>query len=349
MPPIRTRRSYVGRALRRAGAAGIAAGTYLAGGGLVPGYNLGRMAYRAMGGGRRLNAAGKGVTANFDAKTVYRRKRMPKRKRKIWKKFVRKVKAAISDRGTCQFVMNGSNSYLVDAATAGINRQMVQCVHLYGKNGFGHNADEIGASDLQQITADLLASSDPGVDDTTKFQVKSAVLDVTVTNETLPGATYEGSLEVDVYHIVYPGKKQNVAVGLKPVFQLAYNETEIITVGGARVEIEDRGATPFNLGQAMSLTGLKIVNKKKYFLGKGQSFTYQIRDPKNRIANIAEINDKQTFYKNGWTQTLMIIAKPLASVAVEDTFSLLTGATRTFNVDFEGLNEDKSKYYNNFI
>lgn len=347
MPAQRLRRAY--RNARRR-TAQVAAGTVGFIAGNLPGAYIG---WEAAGRGmarryRRRKAPGGGVTSQYDTTQVYRRKRMPRFKRKQWKKFTRKVKAAISDRGTCTIVLNGAHAQQQPATVGTVQKQSIMFAHLYGKQGVGAQPNEIGANDLNKVVSSIRGTIHPTVDDTTKFHFKSAVLDITVTNQIAAEGQYTGPLEVDVYHIVYPTKKTVVIPGLGDAFNGGTIQTEIIDAL-PKIEINDRGVTPFAIGQAISVVGLKILSKKKYFLPYGQCFTHQIRDPKNRTIDSETLVDKNTFYQPGWTQTLMMIAKPTAVIGENQIFNLICGATRSFVLDWEGLNEDKSKYYSNTV
>lgn len=312
---------------------------YIAGN--IPGAVAGaRAGYRAA---RARNRAGlaKSITAQHDSKTVYKKKRMPRRKRKRWAKFVKKVAAATDDRGTQTFLFNRAHSETTSAKVGGVGQQSIICAHLYGKNG-AIEAKELGNRDLFSICNDLVAN---GVDDSAKIRFTSAVLDITVTNQknpAIPENDYEGPLEVDVYHIIYPSNKQLIVNGLVAAFDAA-----TLKVNGGwglpKVNIADRGATPFDIGQCMSITGLKILNKKKYYMGYGQAFTYQIRDPRNRTFDMGTYNDKFCWYNPKMTQSLMIIAKPTAIIADGSKFNLIVGASRSYKLQVEGISADNSK------
>lgn len=341
--PVFRRNARAKRVMARASGAAIG---YIAGNlpGAYAGYKMaGRAVPKPANSSKRTKQSW--VTTQRDSTNVYQRKRMPRYKRKAWGKFVSKVKAATQDRGTVSFVMNGANAQLAPAAVAGVNKQLIQYVHLYGKNGTAvTTARDIGANDQRRIAQDMLSV----VDDTAKIMFKSAVVDITCTNQIVPEqSNYEGPLEVDIYHIIYPTKKERPASGMNDIFTDALAQTE--TIGAfPKVEIEDRGATPFQMPQAISISGMKILSKKKRFLQYGQSFTLQIRDPRNRLKELVPMTDKVCFYDPGVTQTFMIVARPTAIIGTEQVFSLITGATRTYTVNYEGGTTDRSHYYNNF-
>lgn len=317
---------------------------YIAGN--LPGAVYGaKLGYRLSGRRSQGGKAGSGVTSQRDVAAVYRRKPMPKAKRTAWKKFVKKVQAvAQKDRGTVSVVMNYGDTQVHPAFVGGVKQQLVKSFHLYGYNANPSFVTplEVGARDIGKIAGDFVTA---GVDDSAKVTFKSAVLDITVTNQA-PEGGYFGPLEVDVYHIVY-GRKQYPADGLINTFDQGTIQTETFA-SLPKVNINDRGATPFNVPQAISILGAKILRKKKYFLGLNQSFTYQVRDPKNRIMDLVSMRDKTGFYDPKYTQSVLLVAKPTAIVNETDTFSVTCGSTRTYTCTHEGLNEDASRYYNEF-
>lgn len=303
-----------------------------------------RMGYRAAGRRPALRSGG-GVTAQRDVTAVYAKKKMPRRKRKAWKKFVRKVQAvAEKDRGTVSLVMNYGDLQVHPGFAAGIKQQMIKAFHLYGMNAGAATPLEVGARDLGTISTDFQTS---GVDDTGKVTFKSAVLDITVTNPgAVAGASYSGPMEVDIYHIVY-GRKQYSSDGILNTFNQGTIQTETFAAL-PKVNLNDRGATPFNLPQGISILGAKVLKKKKYFLGTGQSFTYQVRDAKNRIMELVTMKDKASFYSPKYTQTVLMVVKPANNIDETQNFAVTSGSTRTYTCTYEGLDQDKSKFYNEF-
>lgn len=340
----------VRRAVRRlrpyARQASAAALGYIAGG--LPGAYIGtRMARRS--GGRRNNAPKyQGTTTQRDAVSVYKRKRMPAKKRKQWKSFVKKVKAATTDRGKLSLVFNGQHAEIRPNLVAGVAKQALVACHLYGRNAVGKQPNEIGGLDMAYILQQAVSANEPTLDDTSKITFRSAVLDITVSNVQINPTDYLGPLEVDAYHVIYPGRKEVNGNGIITEFQVGTNQTEA-AVSLPKVDLDDRGVTPFAIGQTMSNTGLKIISKKKYFLGINQSFTMQIRDPKNRVINVADMNSKTCWYKPGMTQTILLVAKPTGLISSEANFTLLTSATRSFTLEWEGLLDDRSHYGNNLV
>lgn len=341
-------------ARRRYGTAAGATLGYIAGN--LPGAFMGAMAARKYFRGRRNNrrgggggtgSSGRGVTTQHDTQTVYRKRSMPKRKRRSWKKFIKKVQAAADDRGTMSFVMNGQHAQITPNAVGGSNRQVVMAVHLYGKNSVSTDI-EPGKSDLKMIAAEISAMPIDAQKSTTttNVQFKSAVLDVTLQNQIAADGYYQGPMEVDIYHLVYPKKLTTTMATLGTAFtQAAFDTSQTGTL--PKIGITDRGVTPFAMGPAGTIAGYKILSKKKYFMAYGQTATYQIRDPKNRYTNLRKMQDDNSFCMHGWTQSLLIIGKPQGPIGENQNFDLIAGVTRSYNVSYEGINADSSHYFNN--
>lgn len=139
------------------------------------------------------NPSDNGITIQKDAILQYKKKRMPKYKRRRWVKFIRKVEAATRDEGTQTIVFNDRGL----RTGSGANSQQWGIVHLYGNCGIDAVSDEeVGKRDLDRIKTEI------GNPNTQKIKFKSAVLDVTfqAINST---SGFAQPVEVDVYHIVY--------------------------------------------------------------------------------------------------------------------------------------------------
>lgn len=297
--------------------------------------------------GRRQTRGYGGVTQQHDVKMQYRKRRMPRRKRKQWVKFVNKVKAvADKDRGLTTWTFNGQITPQTLVVDGGIQRQVVGAVHIYGNNGTPDVADnlcEIGNNDLSVIyNNDSILGEDIGSD---KALFHSAVLDMTVQNNS------GGVMEVDVYEIGYLQ-----AVNSSPQLSTQLNTTTNLvcknplkgtsTLPWVKNQIDNRGCTPFELGTAVGQMKGKILSKTKYFVGQNQCITKQIRDPKNRILSKESQNYKIGFAYPGYTRSLLIVGKPTYSTTQGETISLRIGATRTYKYSIEGVTDARTMYIN---
>lgn len=268
-------------------------------------------------------AHGIGVTNQYDRKQVYFKKRMPRRKRRAWVKFSKKVRSvAYKDYGTNTIVRN-----ITQAAVAVNGTQGIYYVSLYGKDGsdtgLATNYQGTGSSDLKDIYANDLNALQ-----TTKFQFKTAILDMTVLNNST--SEFSGTnlgLEVDVYEIGY----RKVASALNPASMLNQNQASLINPGNPTLALIDRGVTPFDLPSVLSRYGIMIYKKTKYFLGAQESFTYQYRMNKRVGWQKDFIDDgNDDFMIAGVTRTILIIFKALPDPNNDCHPQINVGVTRKY-------------------
>lgn len=314
---------YIWRGLRRIGRfygtrRGKAIASYVA---AQAGSRFGQWARNRIGGGSSRNAvrSGNGVTNQYDAKTVYRRRRMPRRRRRRWVKFVKKVHAAQDSQIATRSVFLNNQ---LQIGGSGSTTQGVGCVYLYGWRGT-NAVDNVGSADVQDIRVRDGNTDNPNE----KFKFVSGVLDITANNI---GAT---DLEVDVYEVIYTGNNILNATGLAAEYTIALANTDTIPSGSGggmtAPGIVDRGWTPFNASLA-SQKGFKVLKKRKYFLKQDETFTYQVRDPKNRWFTSQENTNPGQFAKKGVTRMLFFIVKPVTGAA-GDVYELLCGCTRSYH------------------
>lgn len=211
------------------------------------------------------------VTAQYDTTMQYRKKKMPRRKKRAWIKFSRKVNAVISKaHGTKTAVFNGTCYRQIGA---GVNQQGIMGCFLYGKSGVwnqGGGIAEVGLRDLYEMMKDRS-------DDNRKFMYSSAVLDLTAKN------VGTANLEVDLYFVSFGEDLSEKGECFQEAVIAAENETTTINVQYTGLQLQQRGVTLFDLPVLTKALKMKIWNKRKYFLPVGQTFTYQYRDPKSHF------------------------------------------------------------------
>lgn len=252
-----------------------------------------------------------GVTNEYQVKTVYRRKRMPRWKKRKWVAFSKKTKAVIeSQLATKTMLLNDA----YDVANAA-NLQVYSAFMLYGlygtdKNGFAGN------SDIKRVLQNFMDNG------TAVF--KSAVLDITMVNK----SAYP--VEVDLYHVTM--WKKNDDKNLDDSITRSVAET-VVSGGTTALSLTTRGATPFDIPQIMRQTGMRILKKVKYFLGTGNCATYQIRDPRNRRFPMSQmpagLATNEEYTQPGWTQGLLLVHKPVAGYQ-NQVATLSIGCTRKY-------------------
>lgn len=308
---------------------------------------------------RRNIRSGQGVTTQHDQRTVYRRKTMPRSKKRSWVSFNRKVKAvADKELGSRTVIFNKLTTF--SNATSG--NQISGFVTLYGH---GSSAADPGNQDLYLIsgyenTGDPTAAAGTTVDGSTKFMFQSGVLDVTFRNNSTyyNGTVFsnqgDAKLEVDVYEIIIQrelGDFNAANASLYALFAENASVTKPIAPVAGAVEIVDtlRGVTPWDMTYSLSRYGIKILKKTKYVVPNADTFTYQVRDPSRHTCTYKELNQTIGFSRKGWTRILYFTGKLVAGLPLGVTAGnyqevLNVGHTRKYLYKVEGQNEDRSRY-----
>lgn len=276
------------------------------------------------------------TSTQHDVRRQYTRRRMPRKKRKRWVKFSKKVQYVIDKQiGKLTVVRNDSGTstgYLnaVDIATWRGPQVYATCC-LYGAAGTSSGTgNTYGQDDLKQIfTADN--ESVMG-----KVRFCSAVLDVTICSRVSDANTVP--LEIDVYHIKARGYGKKTDTGLNDMLNLM-KDTYVLpnanAAGNTRTTGLGRGQTLFDIPGLLSQAEWTIMKKTKMFLGAGSQATYQIRDAKDHIIKGTPFKGStaaNTMQYKGLTQFLVFVAKPIIGYTVADGGALFSlGCTRKYS------------------
>lgn len=277
---------------------------------------------------RRRTTEGIGVTSQYDRRGVYKKRRMPKRRRQRWARFVKKVRA-VNFKDECGRSVVFNNSLTL---TTGAGNQVVGSVGLYNVKG-ANGAGELGMGDIYDVynqDPDLTASN-------SKFIFKSGILDLTMQ----ANQDNSGTLEIDLYEFI--PKNTPAQAGFIAAITDAQSDTAAIGGLGSSISLDQRGTTPFALPQL--LMEYTIKKKTKYVLSPGQVATYQDRDPKNRMVESKVIVDYGNHHSSSrfGSRMILIIAKQCPGAAqVAQTLSV--GVTRAYTYSFEGCNTYKDMY-----
>lgn len=259
------------------------------------------------------------VTTQYDTKQQYRYKRMPRKQKRRWVKFTKKVhQIAHADLGLRTVLFNDRIDLSYEITPL---KQTFGAVHLYGGNGINVEAPtgvtrEIGARDLRQIYI-----NDGNIDEDSQVQFRNAVVDITMTN------VDSQTLEVDVYKIKYLESDNPQASCIN-----TFISNPNLPLASLDLTLADRGATPFDLGRATGLMKAKILSKRKYLLSPQQSATYQHREAANHWMKGYEMQPNavraSTDFTTRYTTTFLIIAKNVDATA--GSAHLRVGATRNY-------------------
>jgi len=289
---------------------------------------------------RKRRTNGRGVTFQRDHELIYRKNRMPYRRKKRWVRFIRKTNA-VSEKvlGTRTVVRNEQFSFSTSGTSANSTDTLGQLALYPVGNGTHEYLRDLGR-----------IASDPDVPQTGKFLFQSAIMDCTFTNvsSTDDLDRKDIPIELDIYEIT-AGRNFEKATGDKGLLDVfsegAADTSTIAYTQGTPVALglSNRGTTPWDLPQALSLYKVKIWKKTKYRLSGGQSISYQMRDPTRHVFEKGYIGELTGSNLPRATRWLLLIAKPVVGfdVGISGICELATGVTRKYMYKLKEKNEDK--------
>jgi len=299
---------------------------------------------------RKNTTSGIGVTTQHDARLIYRKKTMPAFKKRAWKGFVSKVNA-VSEKDL------GNRTVVFNISDARSNTTSGNCAdgafYLYPFVSTTSYANDVANISGFENTGDPTAGTGVTIDPSTKYLFQSAIMDLTVRNTSKGNggtATDNPRIEIDVYEITMSKDKGNFNVNnFLEVLNTNVSTTRSIGGGGTEIIRNQRGVTPFELSFALSRFGLKIWKKTKYTLSQGETFTYQIRDPKRYTMTRNELSTVNGFNRRGMTRIIYMQGKLVPGLTVGsavDTYteSFTVGLTRKYMYKLEGVNDDRTQY-----
>jgi len=292
---------------------------------------------------------------NADTRLIYRKKRMPRKRRKRWASFVKKV-GAVEERqlGTRTVLFNDQLSQTSGATTG----QNSLTVGLYGfvnsTAGWLNDMNQIGQLENE---SNPTANAGATINNNSKIVFTSAIMDITLRNVSTfrsggeDNLASDAALELDIYEVYL--RKEAGDIGGVGAFETIsdmlnrYDEAEIGGTGTG-IAISDRGASPFELGSALSRCGIKILKKTKFFIPNGQTITWQTRDPKRHVCRYGDLETNDGWIKPGWTRANFLIYKLVPGLPVGTTdgtykAQISCGMTRKYAYKVEGFNEPRER------
>lgn len=307
-------------------------------------------------------SSGRGVTTQHDRQFVYGKKRMPRRQKKNWMRFKRKVHAvAEKGLGSRTVVMNAK--YVWSNSTTDL--QCVASVGLYGQTSTIALFNDINTiAGLENPSASSVAAG-LYISPTTKFFFQSGVLDVTIRNTSqkivsIDPVVWTGgndiTLEVDIYEMTVGRRQSNVSgtsfIDMLSILNAGTGLAPNIGGAGLNVSAVRRGVTPWDCTEALSQSRIKILKKTKLFIRQDQTATYQYRDPKRRVVSKSQMTEVEGCNKPGWTKFIYIVSKavpghPVGATNIGDVKEQLSiGTTRKYFYKIEGVNESRDRWIN---
>jgi len=297
---------------------------------------------------------------NADTRMIYRKKRMPKKKRKRWANFVKKV-GAVEERslGTRTVLFNDQ---ITQSNAGGINQPTQSCltVAMYGfVNTFKGWLNDCNAIGQLENESNPTAQAGATIDRNSKIVFTSAIMDITLRNistfreSAADKLASDAALELDIYEL-YMRKNASTPDATTDAWSSVsdmlkrYDEPEIGGTGTG-IDIGDRGASPFELGSAMARSGIKIMKKTKFFIPNGQTITWQVRDPKRHVCRYGDLETNDGWVKPGWTRCYYLIYKLVPGLTLGSTdgtykAAISVGVTRKYAYKVEGFNEPRERY-----
>nr|UOF76970.1 putative capsid protein [Cressdnaviricota sp.]UOF81642.1 putative capsid protein [Cressdnaviricota sp.]UOF82349.1 putative capsid protein [Cressdnaviricota sp.] len=294
---------------------------------------------------------GNGVTAQHDVSNVYRKKNMPYRKKKGWKRFIKKVHAvAEKDLGSRTVVFNDT----ISTTNSVSGEHICMTMALYSQKSSKSMLNDLNQiSALENYEANPTTAAGITVEKSTKIIFQSGIMDLTVRNASYQtdSTSVGAKMEVDVYEIYMRKDALDGTTSyndLSNMLNVGNTDTKNIGGAGTGLTIQNRGVTPFECNAALSRFGIKILTKKKYFLESGGTFTYQCRDPRRRSCDIRDIAQRFGFNRPKWTKIFYIIGKIVPGLTVgagagQFTEQLHVGVTRKYLYKVEGANDDRDR------
>lgn len=289
-----------------------------------------------------------GVTQQRDDKVSYRKRRMPKKKRRQWRKFVKKCEAVeIKGRGLqiAKYNQNGVNSIPVPALG-----QVYNACHLYGAAVTSQG--EPGARDLKLLSNDVLTIGEAWIKriggdvnqtlgftkNKTEIRMQSAQLDLYLKN------TSSVVLLFEIYHLWY-NRTTNAPSFAEGAFETFNNEQIKQEWDGSNLtnmtqcNLNSFNATLFDENQLISYLGATVRSVRQVYIGAGEIHHMQIRDPKNYNIDLNKYQNLEGQNVTGYvdpklTETYLIVVKNIdSSTAGSFTYN----ACRTYRYTVEGV------------
>jgi len=240
---------------------------------------------------RQTNGYGN-VTAQHDSSLVYRRKRMPKRMKRRWRKFSKKVNWIINKNiAPCALLRRN----ILTRSAGGINFQVLGVASSLSAYGTANDLSD------DQITILKDAALRTTNLDTQYFKqmvrISSVVLDVTFENRAYYPVALQPDvltdMEVDIYELqcVRDVFVSDVSQGNRDIYDFITHCTNAqaqptvgdlgVTPIGTNLNSTEIGWTPFQ--SAKFCKYFKVLKKTKKYMTPGGYFTYQLRNAGERI------------------------------------------------------------------
>lgn len=323
-------------------------------------HRAGRMAALAAGRNRMMTRrrnqvkSGQGVTTQYDRRQIYSKKSMPRKKKRIWRKFVKKVHAvAEKELGTRTVLFN--STYTTTSNTVG--QQGLVSFALYPLRSASGQLNDLFAISGLENTGDPTSAGGGNVDDTTMYMFQSGILDLTIRNvsDLQTGAavftqTGEAKIELDIYEVSVRKNARDATGNFNSLVSLIQDGEIAKTIAvGTGLTYNQRGTTPWDFPVALSKFGIKIWKKTKFFIPNNDTITYQMRDPKRHTVQRRSLTQSEGCNMPGMTRFILIQFKLVPGLTVGSAVGeyrqrIVTGVTRKYMYKIEGFNDTRDSF-----
>lgn len=293
--------------------------------------------------GPAMPRVGRGVTAQHDSSMQYRRRRMPRRKRRRWTKFIKKVAAATDNKLPLRSVVLNTQ-YTFEQE--GLARQNYTLVPLYSAKSTFVVPDPPQNAQFSDMNR-IVTTEFTNFESVRHLRFESAVLDLTIHDTQTPGSS---PTELDLYYIMFRKDVYMTDFGQLVNNSATYLPSVNEGISAPKLTLQSTGATPFSLPNLCA--HFQIIKKEKVITTAGSITTRQWRIPKNKYLNTANLRhisasggNQNMFAMRGWTCGILLIAKgtPVPETPNRD-FSYEINSTRSYNYKIIEYSGDAATY-----
>lgn len=291
------------------------------------------------------------LTYDNDFKTDYRYRRMPRRRRRRWRRFSRKVNAVVlrSQQGLKKVINHANTVVTTTAGSSGFAGSL-----LYSADG----SVNFNSADIGQIFRGHLGSgvfNDENNLAVTQASQKvlhfeSAQLEITMRNTGLTTAI------VEVYRVVCRRQHAQTTTDagntITGIYQLGFvKQGQIfdietsLTVGTGIETATEIGTTPFQSKRFCQT--FKIYSRKKFQIAAGNTVSFILKDPRNRKLTAENCRSQLFFPKHTHGYFFQVYGVPniVAGVPVSaDIAQVLISETRKYQYRTPVYSADESAH-----
>lgn len=248
------------------------------------------------------------TSAYHDTRLQYSKKRMPRRRRRRWVRFVKKVRAvSVKDQPSTTFFHNdvvaSNGSDFLTFTASNLNKQMWCAFMLCGNDGAGYSTDgayltQSGGNDLAALCTGIGASNS----NFNSFVIGSSVLDISFNSHCNAGVGC--AFEVDLYEVRF-GTRTDTS-GSKSASWISDMSDALTKAGLDNTALVAKGFTPFQAsGLFQAGNNWRIMKKRRWQVNSNTPFTYQFRDAKDRRVGVQGVKESSDYVSSPYTRMFL--------------------------------------------